>query len=505
MLLMYVNTVTRQWFDRDGNLFRKNSPEMPFLSRDTIKIVVCRETPDAGEENANPENWTRDNSFSGITGLDSKLTVDNDYQHKISGQLTQPASGEVTEIYAKIPDATYSNTPQSGTVRVFYGTGEYESIAFSSREFSSSGDVKFTVSATLSKNYESGATIDCDQLPFCESYFDQTLSDPENGEFVFDLAIDSSRLRSEMEYANKSTLQVAGLEIMMFKTDPGTSETQILNAFLCDTFIISGTIGSVGYEAEPPDPVKNQINSAVAILLAAGFEIETRDSETDVGGVEFRFRSASVGGNWSEWILLPRGQDGAQGQNGTGLQIDQFGLFSERPASPESYPFCYFATDTNLAYFWDGSAWSDGVTITGPAGPAGENGTDGIDGETIIADPAVEFTVLNETYGRCVQLDATTSTMNFANSVWEISSIRFRAVSANPDVTGNAVLIAIVDGVEREPVTVAVGATPGTIEIPLDPAATGQFAIKRDVSSDSDTLQDGEPVSLLLLNAEVKK
>lgn len=120
-------------------------------------------------------------------------------------------------------------------------------------------------------------------------------------------------------------------------------------------------------------------------------------------------------------------------------------------------------------------------------------------------DNPAEFTVLNEIYGRCVQLDATTPAVHFANSVWGISSIRFRAVSANPDVTGNAVLIAIVDGVEREPVTVAVGATPGTIEIPLDPAATGQFAIKRDVSSENDTLQDGEPVSLLLLNAEVKK
>lgn len=266
-------------------------------------------------------------------------------------------------------------------------------------------------------------------------------------------------------------------------------------------FTIRNRLTSAGEPTELPETVADR--AWVLALLRAGFEVDFR--ETSDGGTEFRLRSASAGGEWSEWILLPRGQEGAQGQNGTGLQIDQFGLFSERPASPDSYPFCYFATDTNLAYFWDGSAWSDGVTITGPAGPPGENGTDGADGETIIADPAVEFTILNETYGRCVQLDATTPTMNFANSVWEISTIRFRAVSANPDVTGNAVLIAIVDGVEREPVTVAVGATPGTIEIPLDPAATGQFAIKRDVSSDSDTLQDGEPVSLLLLNAEVKK
>ena len=139
------------------------------------------------------------------------------------------------------------------------------------------------------------------------------------------------------------------------------------------------------------------------------------------------------------------------------------------------------------------------------AGGSGESGGGSQSPVYQLFDNPAEFTVLNDNYGRCVQLDATTPTMNFANSVWGISTIRFRAVSANPDVTGNAVLIAIVDGVERDPVTVAVGATPGTIEIPLDPAATGQFAIKRDVSSENDTLQDGEPVSLLLLNAEVKK
>lgn len=269
-------------------------------------------------------------------------------------------------------------------------------------------------------------------------------------------------------------------------------------------FTVRNRITPAG-EPEPDDP-EYYTAAQVRALLAAGFEVETREN---AGNHEFRFRSESAGGDWSEWIVLPPGADGADGAdgapgaNGAGLQIDQFGLLSERPESPETSPFCYFATDTNLAYFWDGAEWSTGVTVTGPEGQPGANGTDGAVGPSIVSDPAVEFTFMNETYGRCVQLDATTPTMNFAAPVWDVKKIRLRVVSANPDVTGNIVLVPRVNSVELEAHTVAVGGTPSAVEITLPSAQSGLFSLRRDYSSDNDTLQDGEPVTALILNTEL--
>lgn len=47
---------------------------------------------------------------------------------------------------------------------------------------------------------------------------------------------------------------------------------------------------------------------------------------------------------------------------GHGLQIDSFGLFDSRPEVAPATPYCYYATDSSLAYFYADS-WSEGVPI----------------------------------------------------------------------------------------------------------------------------------------------
>ena len=131
------------------------------------------------------------------------------------------------------------------------------------------------------------------------------------------------------------------------------------------------------------------------------------------------------------------------------------------------------------------------------------NGESGAPTVAIIADPAVEFTVLNATYGRCVQLDATTPVMSFAAPVWGVSKIRLRVVTANQGITGNVVLVPVVDGEDGDAVTVAVGGTAAPVEVKFSTPVSGTLALRRNCEDSRDTLQDGEPVAVLVLNAEM--
>lgn len=131
------------------------------------------------------------------------------------------------------------------------------------------------------------------------------------------------------------------------------------------------------------------------------------------------------------------------------------------------------------------------------------NGESGAPTVAIIADPAVEFTVLNATYGRCVQLDATTPVMSFAAPVWGVEKVRLRVITANPEITGNVVLVPVVDGVDGDALTVAVGGTAAPVEVKFSTPVTGTLALRRDCEDSRDTLQDVEPVAVLVLNVEM--
>ena len=45
MLVTYLNTVTREWFDADGNYFSARMPEMAYQSRETVLVYLKKETP----------------------------------------------------------------------------------------------------------------------------------------------------------------------------------------------------------------------------------------------------------------------------------------------------------------------------------------------------------------------------------------------------------------------------------------------------------------------------
>lgn len=371
MLELFLNTVTRRWYDKDGDPFGDGMPQGAYLSREDVKITLCKETPDAGATGVDVSTWTRDDSLASVSGVGAMLTIDSDRVHKLKGELSgEVSAGAVSTITATIENASNATVPESGTLRLFDESGDYEAIAYTDRSIVD-GEATFTVSGSVSGSYAVGSVIDCDQSPYAQAYLDTSASNLEQGELVFYLVIDSQRLRAEMDYSDVETLSIAGLELLIYRTADGASEP--VTAYLCETYSVTGTLGSVGNESQPPDATADKLAGLVDQLLAAGLDVEQQyDSE---GNTQFRVRSVSAGGTWSDWITVQKGEPGADGKS---FSVDATGTLSERSQyDAEAAGFSFLATDEGNLYIKNSDSsgdWSDAIPFQGPAGADGEPG-----------------------------------------------------------------------------------------------------------------------------------
>ena len=195
MLTLYLNTVTREWFDADGNSFRDGYPQFAYLTENSVQIHLRKETPANDDATVDVTQWVVDSSFASISGIGALLTIDNDYVHKLKGELlSEVSAGSVPTVTATIGDANYAKIPSSGVVRLFDAFGNYEALSYTARSIEGTS-VTFTTSGTVTGTYAAGATVDCDQAPYCSAMLKSTSSDWSNGRLLFDLVVDSERLR----------------------------------------------------------------------------------------------------------------------------------------------------------------------------------------------------------------------------------------------------------------------------------------------------------------------
>lgn len=133
--------------------------------------------------------------------------------------------------------------------------------------------------------------------------------------------------------------------------------------------------------------------------------------------------------------------------------------------------------------------------------PHGQNGKDGV---SIDRNPVMEFTFLDERYGRCVYLDDTTPNVVLADHVYYAKSVRMRIESANESFSGNVVIIPILNGVELEPHVCGTGNWSEISFSYLDGgSATGSLSFKRDTGNTLDTLKDGTVITAIVTVLEV--
>lgn len=359
MLKIYLNTVDNQFLNAEGNFFPERSPELSVGGREEVHFYLKKATPDWGTAGADPSAWQTDTSWSEITGIAAMVTVDNDYRKYAKGTLTATMASGSRSVSATIANA--EDIPQKGVLRLYQPDGSYESVAFSSREINGTA-VTFALDTAVLKGCGQGGTLDCTTAPLAQAYLDAAKSHWGTGELVFDLVLDSERLRSENDYSDNETVAIKGLELLLYTVNNGT--VQILRSFLLDTAILRNVQGNPGFNAPLPDPFADHIAAEV---------------DRQLEGVASRVvPSIAANGNW-----VVDGQDTgthAQGPKGDPMKIDATGLLSELSQyDGEPKGFSFLATDTGKVYIKASDTvgdWSDPVGFQGPAGYSPVRGVD---------------------------------------------------------------------------------------------------------------------------------
>ena len=323
----FLNTAETLFLDEAGQMFRDGFPRLIVGGHETVEIQLVKGSPSYGTEEAAPGTWEVDSSWSEIEGISAMLTIDNDYIHRIAGNLSSSAAAGVTSVSATITGAGAGaeDIPLTGTLRIYSADGNYEDVSYTSRKISGSA-ATFTLGTKLVNDYEKGASIDCKQSPLASSFLDASSSDWSKGKLVFDLAVDSLRLRQETEYSNSATIAIPGMELLLYQT---TSDniTRKIKAFLWDSVSLWKTQGDPGVSAPIPDEQKNEIaaeiNRSLAEVTKNPLEFQfSVDGTTEWHTVQttednyYRQRISGINSEWSPAIMLVRGAQGADGADG---------------------------------------------------------------------------------------------------------------------------------------------------------------------------------------------
>lgn len=326
MQIFFLDTISSVWYDVNGEEFSSNMPSVAFGSQEEITIIAVTGSPGAGTENVAPElDWIRDSRWAGCSAV---IGVDNDYIHRLKGTLSGGlGAGAVNSVTAVIPGATSALIPSSGTIRLLDESDNSETLTYSER-IVSGNSVTFTVSGSISGFYSDGSRIDCPQSPYCSALMNAEKSKPGDGIFVFDLVVDSLRLREEMLYKSTESLPVVGMELLFFRMTENAAVP--VRAFLLDTFAITGTINSTNLpdisDNIPDDEIHNRVVTVVYSIVAAGDEVQLSEDAVSWFNIDeykdviiplfFRYRNAAAKGAWSPAVPLPVGAPGTDGKNG---------------------------------------------------------------------------------------------------------------------------------------------------------------------------------------------
>lgn len=376
MILLYLNTTNGEWFLEDGTSAGNGLPRIPYRNRETVGVQLVTATPGEDTEGVIPaSDWPKDTQFSGAGGIAALLTTDNNYLRHLLGSLPQAVSaGSVAELSASLPGATPGIVPDAGFIRLFDNAGNYEELEYTGREIGENNTVTFTMAqgASLSSSYASGSPVDCGEGVYAQASLDSQNSDATTGYFQFDLYCYSKKLRLAVDYSDSREVEdVRGLELLVYSVSSLDGAVSIRGTWLCDGFSIPVPMALPPAVPEPSEEqTENLVAPTVAAMLAYGFALQfSVDGETDWHSTQdatadqfYRFRSKSGSGDWSDPILIPKGVDGEDGDDGksayqiwldagnTGTEA-QFLASLKGDAGTSSYTYIAFASDANGSDF----------------------------------------------------------------------------------------------------------------------------------------------------------
>ena len=261
MIVTYVDTTEGIWLDEMGYTFKKNTPSLIVGGHEKIKIILVKSSENRNSIAAAPSTWERDTSWAG-DGNSAMLTIDNDYRHLIKLSFTNdvpPISGDITVmVYAS--ETQIKEISATGELYLYMADGSYDAVAYTDVTVNGDGVATFTTPTRVpGEGYRYAAVP---QMPLATAYL-STESDLSQGELVFDLVVNSKRLLELTAFSSIANVSISGIELLFYRT---TAENNIekIRAYMWDSVSLRNSQGNPGYQAEPPDPVKDMIAAAVA-------------------------------------------------------------------------------------------------------------------------------------------------------------------------------------------------------------------------------------------------
>lgn len=293
-LLFDVNR--NRWYNENGDLFSGYRPSIPYGNTERVEIQLYSEITNANSGSAAVADWTKYTDLDG-ENYGAVLSVDNNFLHwfktTLQGDL---AEGSVATV-SVATNESIDNIAESGDIYIYADSNATpEALEYTSRVKISSG-IQFTLAtgATLQNAYSSGSQVDIPEMLYAEALMIDEESDPATGLFVFDLVMDSPKLRNAMQYKSVERLaDVKGLELMIYQT--GDNNTlKILKRFRCGSFSIEGGIADLKTGVPVPDTRQSEILALINRLLhQSGAIVKNQPISTTVGGYTIEHTSGGI-------------------------------------------------------------------------------------------------------------------------------------------------------------------------------------------------------------------
>ena len=112
-------------------------------------------------------------------------------------------------------------------------------------------------------------------------------------------------------------------------------------------------------------------------------------------------------------------------------------------------------------------------------------------------------TFSHATYGRVAMLNDVSDVVESNESIRGIKKVYMDIVGASSTISGDVVLIPILNNVEQDPIVINVGTAVSTIAFTLE--GDGILFFKRDHENVLDTLKDEDVISLIILDINIGK
>lgn len=338
---IYLNTQEQRFLDNTGTLFSSSMPELTVGGKENFRFFLKSTTPNWGTAAARPSEWPIDASWASIPGISAMLTVDNDYRKYLPGTLENDATAGDKDIVVRVSET--DEIPERGILKILHGTGGEEYLFFEERKTDGSLTT-FTLANALAEPVINGTTVQVQQEPYAQAFIDPEKSNWSKGELYFTLVSDSIRLRREVERSNSATVNITGIELLIYSTSADNT-VQIHKAFLLDTASLKNVQGNPGFPAEVPKALTDKIT----------FEIK-RISQDYIPQI-------SEDGFW----VIDGYNTGVKaiGEKGDPMKIDATGTTAELAQyDTEKKGFSFLDTDTGMVYFKNSDTsgdWSNPV------------------------------------------------------------------------------------------------------------------------------------------------